>query len=486
MTQHSIISPAKARQTHYSIENVTPGILHFGVGNFHRSHQAVYIDKLMELNGDLKWGIVGAGVMPSDHVLRDTLHKQNYLTTVVEESATLSQLRVIASMTGFLPVGNATSIISTIANPQIEIVSLTVTEGGYFIDTDSGEFDTNHPDIQFDTIEGSTPKTVFGLILAGLARRRETGNAPLTVMSCDNIPDNGGATKNAVLGIARQQDQALSDWVEEHVSFPSSMVDRITPATGELELQRIKNEFGIDDQAPVFCEDFSQWVLEDKFAGQRPALEQVGVEFTNDVSPFENMKLRILNGGHASIAYPAALMGFVYVADAMADPLISGFLDKLHKREIIPSVLPVQNTNLHQYAEKVVERFSRPRIVDTIDRLCYDGKNRQPKFILPTIRDRLAKGEDINGLALVSALWCRYCQGHKDDGSKISSNDPAWPTLSAAAKAAQKDPLAWLVQSDIYADLGEHPDFIWSFTHALESVTSKGTRESLRVFINHH
>jgi len=473
-----------ARISSYRVEDVTPGILHFGIGNFHRAHQSLYLDRLMDLNGDLQWGIIGAGIMEGDKTLRDTLLAQDCCTTIVEESASQSQPHVVSSMRDFLPVGDVEAIIDAIADPRIKIISLTVTEGGYFLDETTGTFDHGHPDIVSDAKAVNAPKTVFGLILAGLSRRRETDHAALTIMSCDNLPHNGVVAKNAVLGLARLQDQELCAWVEANIAFPSGMVDRITPATGDKERARIRDEFGIDDKAPVFCESFAQWVLEDNFSAGRPELERVGVEFTADVAPFEMMKLRILNGGHAAIAYPSALMGYEYVSDAMDDPLIRGYLNTLHKREIIPSVPPVPNTDLAEYAETVVERFSNPRIVDRIDRLCYDGKNRQPKFILPTIRDRLSDGANIDGLALLSALWCRYCQGKTDEGAEISSNDPVWPDLSAAAQAAQSDPMAWLGQSEIYAELGENPHFVTAFKDGLRTVTAVGTREALDRYIN--
>lgn len=477
-------TPEQARSGGYKIADVTPGILHFGVGNFHRAHQAHYLDLLMELNGDLQWGIIGAGVMPGDGALRERLKLQNYLSTIVEETTTQSRTHIIGSMIDFLPIGDAEAIISTIASPDIKIISLTITEGGYFLDELTGKFNPNHRAIVTDITTPEPPKTIFGLILAGLARRKSRGLGGLTILSCDNLPHNGIVARDAVIGMATQINRELLDWIEVHITFPSSMVDRITPATGERELERIRVEFGIDDVAPVFCEDFKQWVLEDSFAAGRPELEKVGVEFTTDVAAYELMKLRILNGGHAAMAYPAELLGYKYSADAMADRLIVEYLEALYKREIIPSVPPVSNTNLNAYAERVVTRFSNSRIVDTIERLCNDGKNRQPKFIIPTIRDRLVDKLDVTGLALVSALWCRYCQGKREDGSQIVSTDSTWSDLQSVAIASNANPAAWLQQTDIYGDLGENEDFVVAFAHALDLIRTKGVRFTLNDYVN--
>ena len=278
---------------------------------------------------------------------------------------------------------------------------------------------------------------MFGIILAGLMRRRDDGIVPFTVMSCDNIPHNGRVTSDGVVGLARLVDEDLADWVSEHVSFPNGMVDRITPATTDRERDLLKAEFGVDDNWPVFCEPFRQWVLEDKFTAGRPALEKVGVQFVKDVSPFELMKIRILNGGHATIAYPAGLMDIHFVHEAMQEPLVKNFLAKLERDEIMPTVPPVPGVVLEDYYQLIEKRFSNPKIGDTVRRLCLDGSNRQPKFIIPTIADRLAAGQGISGLALESALWCRYCYGETDSGAVIEPNDPNWDRLQADVQGRQ-------------------------------------------------
>jgi mannitol 2-dehydrogenase len=474
----------KAALPAYDRGELSPGILHFGIGNFHRAHQAVYLDELFNQGRDLDFAIVGAGILPSDKALREKLAQQDYLTTVVEQEADKSTARVTGSMIDYIEPGNAAAIIAKLADPAIRIVSLTITEGGYYIDPASGRFDPDHPDMRHDAAYPAAPKTVFGLILAGLTARRKAGTPAFTVMSCDNIPGNGHVTENAVAGLAEQFDQDLAQWVHANVAFPNGMVDRITPATGDREIGILAGEFGIEDAWPVFCEDFKQWVLEDKFPAGRPALEDVGVTFVEDVAPYELMKIRILNGGHATIAYPAALMDIHFVHEAMEDPLVRGFLEKVEREEIIPCVPPVPDTDLQDYFALIERRFANPKIGDTVARLCLDGSNRQPKFILPSTADRLQADKSVDGLALVSALWCRYCAGMSDSGRVIPPNDASHERLKAAALAARDDPSKFLALSDIFGTVGTNPVFARTFADHLTALWRDGTKATLQKFLS--
>jgi mannitol 2-dehydrogenase len=302
-------------------------------------------------------------------------------------------------------------------------------------------------------------------------------------MSCDNIPGNGHVTENAVAGLAELADPDLARWIRDRVAFPNSMVDRITPATSDRERAFLRDK-GIEDNWPVFCERFRQWVVEDKFPAGRPALETVGVTFTSDVAPYELMKIRILNGGHAAIAYPAGLLDIHFVHEAMADEQIRAFLEKLTKSEIQPVVPPPPNTSLDDYRALIASRFANPKIGDTIQRLCFDGSNRQPKFILPTVADRLKSGASIKGLALVSALWCRYCYGETESGKPIAPNDPSWERIQAAAKQARDDPRAFLALRDIFGKLAEEPAYVSSFSSALSSLWADGVRSTLADYLS--
>jgi mannitol 2-dehydrogenase len=467
----------------YDPRTLTAGIVHFGVGNFHRAHQAVYLDDLFSLGSDHDWALVGAGVRAVDEGMRGKLMAQDWLTTVVEQEADRSTARVTAPMIDHLKIGDSAAIVARLADPAVRIVSLTITEGGYYIDPATQRFDPTHPDIAADAKAPDAPRTVFGLILAGLKRRRNADIPPFTVMSCDNIPGNGHVTRNAVIGLAELSDHELAGWVRTKVAFPNGMVDRITPATTDRERELLAKDFGIADNWPVFCETFRQWVLEDNFPAGRPALEKVGVQFVADVAPFEHMKIRILNGGHAAIAYPAALLDIHFVHEAMANPLVRGFLEKLEREEIIPIVPPVPDTDLNAYFALIDRRFSNPKIGDTVTRLCLDGSNRQPKFILPSAVDRLQAGKGVTGLALASAFWCRYCYGETDSGTPIPPNDPSWTRLNDQARKARTEPQAWLAMGDIFGELATNPHYVEAFSHALRTIWDTGTKATLEAYL---
>ena len=467
----------------YSRADLTPGIVHFGVGNFHRAHQAVYLDALFNRGEGRDWAIIGAGTRATDAAMRDALRQQDWLTSVVEQEADTSAAHITGAMVDYIEPGDSQAVIAALTDPAIRIVSLTITEGGYYIDPASQKFDPTHPDIAWDAANFATPKTAFGLILAGLVKRRDAGIAPFTVMSCDNIPGNGHVTENAVAGLAALIDPALAEWVKSSVAFPNGMVDRITPATSEREKNLLAEQFGIDDAWPVFCESFKQWVLEDNFPAGRPALEQVGVQFVPDVAPYEHMKIRILNGGHATIAYPAGLLDIHFVHEAMEHPLVSAFLKKVETEEIIPIVPPVPDTDLGAYFAMCEKRFANPKIGDTIRRLALDGSNRQPKFIIPSAMDRVNANSLLTGLVLVSAFWCRYCYGTTDSGAVIEPNDPSWDRLTAQARKAKDNPAAWLEMADIYGDLAKAPAFTETFTKCLNFLWKNGTTATLEAYL---
>ena len=467
----------------YDRSRLSPGIVHIGLGNFHRAHQAVYMDDLFAKGLAQDWAILGAGVREGDARMREALLAQDCLSTVIELDPAGHRARRIGSMVGFVEVqpDNA-ALIAAMSDPAIRIVSLTVTEGGYFVDPATGRFDPSAPEIVADAARPDHPATAFGAILTALKARRAAGTVPFTVMSCDNLPGNGHVTRDAVVGLARLSDPDLADWVAAHVAFPNGMVDRITPATGPRE-RALAAKFGLDDPVPVTCEPFRQWVLEDNFPAGRPPLEAVGVTFTDDVHAYEAMKIRILNGGHAIIAYPGGLLDIDLVHEAMAHPLISGFLDKVERDEIIPFVAPVPDTDLQDYFALIRDRFANPEIADTVRRLCLDGSNRQPKFILPSLRDNLAAGRVPRGLILESALWCRYCAGVSDSGAVIAPNDPNWDRLTGVAQAARQDPSLWLAMEDIYGATGRDPAVVGAFAAALRDLWDRGTAAVLTDFI---
>lgn len=474
---NAIVLPA------YDRAALTPGIVHIGLGNFHRAHMAVYLDDLFGMGLDHDWAILGAGVRPGDAAMRSALMAQDCLSTVIELDPSDRRARRVGSMVGFIEVqADNAALIAAMSDPSIRIVSLTVTEGGYYVDAATGQFDPTAPDIVADAATPSRPGTAFGAILAALRARKAAGVAPFTVMSCDNLPGNGHVTQAAVVELARLSDPVFADWVAQNVAFPNGMVDRITPATGPRE-RAMAAEFGLTDPVPVTCEPFRQWVLEDNFPMGRPALEKVGVTFTPHVHAFEAMKIRILNGGHAIIAYPGGLKGHEYVHEDMADPTIRAFLDAVETREIIPIVPPVPGQDLNEYKALIIDRFSNPEVADTVRRLCLDGSNRQPKFIIPSIRDVLAAGGDALGLTLLSAMWCRYCFGVDETGAVIAPNDPNWDRLQATATAARDNPAAWIEMTDIYGDLAQNPTFAAGFAEALGYLWANGAGAAMQRYL---
>lgn len=468
----------------YQRSGLKAGILHFGVGNFHRAHLGTYLDDLFNQGLDHDWAVVGAGVMPFDETMRAHLMPQDYLTTVVEQDNDRSVAHITAPMVDFIGPKEKQAILARLEDPAIRIVSMTITEGGYFIDPATQKFDSGHPAIIKDGQNPSAPATVFGFIVAGLKARKAKSIPAFTVMSCDNVPHNGVVTRNAVVGLCLLSDPGFADWIQNNVAFPNAMVDRITPATGERERKICREQFGVDDTWPIFCEEFKQWVVEDNFPQGRPAWEKVGAQFVKDVTPWEYMKIRILNGGHASIAYLGGLLDIHFVHEAMEHPLIRAFLKKITDDEIRPTVLPVPGTDLKDYQKTIERRFSNPKIGDTIRRLCFDGLNRQPKFIVPVIADRLKAGKSINGLALESALWCRYCFGTSMSDKVIEANDPNWDALQARAKEAKRNPQVWLDMSDVYGAVGSHAEMKKQFACYLNEIWNNGVAKTVKTYID--
>lgn len=475
---------AKARIPSYARSEMEAGIVHFGVGNFHRAHMAVYLDDLFNLGLAHDWAIVGAGVRDADKAMRSALAAQDYHTTIVAQEADETEVRITGSMIDFIDPGRPDLVVARLSDPKIRIASLTVTEGGYHIDPATGTFNAQDPAILADLADFERPRTIFGMMLKALQARRAAGHPPFTVLSCDNITGNGHITHNALTGFARLIDPEFGAWVSEALSCPNTMVDRITPVTSDRERERLRREFGIEDRMPIFCEGFRQWVVEDRFTDGRPPLEKVGVTFVEDVAPYELMKIRILNGGHAAICYPAALLDMEFIHDGMHDPQIARYFDKLQESEIIPLVPPVPDVDLAAYKRRIVERFGNASIGDTNRRVCFDGSNRQPQYVLPTVLDGLRQGKPVTGLALISAFWCRYCAGTTESGAAIAPNDPAWERMNAAALAARQDPGAFLAMSDIFGEIGTHPVYVAAFGDALRSIWSRGTRETLQLYID--
>jgi mannitol 2-dehydrogenase len=437
----------------------------------------------MQKGDALDWGIIGAGVRQADEAQRHRLEQQDYLTTLIELDPAGQSAEIVGSMIGFVRVEvNNAPLIAQMANPSIRIVSLTVTEGGYYIDPVSKGFDEAHADIQHDAANPETPRTAFGAIIAALKERRTNGAGPFTVQSCDNIQGNGAVLRQTVVSLAKLSDPDLASWIDTTCSFPNSMVDCIVPATGIKELELVKS-FGFEDAAPVTHENFRQWVIEDDFCAGRPNWEDAGVEFTDDVHAYEAMKIRILNGGHQLLANVGEILSINSISGCMDHPLISGFFRKAAEFEIAPHVQAVPGMTPLNYVSLIDRRFSNAEIVDTVRRVAFDGSSRQTGFVLPTLRDALAKNDPIEGLALSQAFWARMCEGTREDGSAIEPNDPMWPTLHAVAKAARSNPQAWLDQRKLYGELADSTRFQQHFCTWLSLIWSDGSEAALATYL---
>lgn len=474
--------PEDVLRPSYDRSALTPGIVHIGVGNFHRAHQSWYLHRLMQQGEALDWAIVGAGVRSYDSDMRSRLAAQNYMTTLIELSPEGQSMEVVGSMIDYVAIEDGNSaLIDRMAQPDIRIVALTVTESGYYIDPVSQAFDTAHPDIVHDAENSDTPRTAFGAMISALKKRRKTGAGPFTAQSCDNLQGNGDVLRQTIVGLARLQDPDLAEWINENCSFPNSMVDSIVPSTGPALIEKARAA-GIDDTAPVSHENFRQWVIEDDFCAGRPAWEKVGVTFTDDVHAFETMKIRILNAGHQVIANVAEVLSVETISDCMEHPLIRALFEKVALDEVVPHVDAVPGMTPELYVALIKLRFSNPKIGDTTRRVAYDGSARHPGFVLPLVRKAIEKGTPLNGFALVEAAWARMCQGTREDGSIIEANDPMWDALQTTAESARMRPQVWLDQPSIYGDLAQNPAFSAAFDHWLRMIWNDGMDAALSAY----
>lgn len=410
----------------YSLSDTRQGIAHIGVGGFHRAHQAYYTDALMNTGEALDWAICGVGLRAEDRRARDDLKEQDYLFTLFElGDSDDTEVRVIGAIRDMLLAEDgAQALIDKLADPQIRIVSLTITEGGYCIDDSNGEFMAHLPQIQHDLAHPGAPTTVFGFLCAALEKRRGAGTPAFTIMSCDNLPHNGAVTRKALLAFATLRNTGLRDWIEQNVSFPNAMVDRITPMTSTAHRLQLADKHAVDDAWPVVCEPFVQWVLEDKFVNGRPAWEKVGVQFTDDVSPYEEMKIKLLNGSHLALTYLGFLKGYRFVHETMNDPLFVRYMRAYMDLDVTPQLAPVPGINLDDYKDTLVARFSNQAIADQLGRVCSDGSSKFPKFTVPTINRLIADGRETRRAALVVAAWALYLKGVDENGDTYSIPDP--------------------------------------------------------------
>jgi len=466
----------------YDRSKVVASVVHFGVGGFHRSHEAVYLDTLMNQGLGLEWGICGIGVLPHDRRIIDTLDAQRGLYTLIVKHPDGKWLaRVVGSIVEVLfAPDDPVHVVDRLADERTRIVSMTITEGGYLVNPDTGQFDPSDPGIQHDLQPNAVPRTVFGYVTAALGRRRDAGLEPFTVMSCDNLPDNGDVARRMICAFARLKDPGLADWMTEHVAFPNSMVDRITPVTTEDDIERLTNQFGVTDLWPVVCEPFSQWVLEDRFTQGRPPLEQVGVQLVDDVVPYELMKLRLLNAGHQALCYLGRLAGYRYAHEVCEDPLFVALLVRFMEQEASPTLLPVPGVDLEDYRRELLVRFANPEIRDPLSRLCADSSDRIPRWLVPVIRHNLRTGGAMEVSALVVASWARYAEGADEQGVAIDVVDRRREQVMQAASRHGDDPLAFVRDRELFGDIADDPRFASAYVRALRDLHTLGAVATIR------
>ncbi len=473
---------SKVNRFDYDRTKVSSGIVHIGVGNFHRAHEEYYTDRLLALPGNERWGITGAMLMPGDEKLYRALDSQDgvYSLTVCGRAGN-DEVYEIGSLKGVVWAGdNPDEIISLIANPDTHIVSLTITEGGYNIDKATGEFQLNNPAILHDLEDHDSPRTAFGFIAAGLTRRMHSGAGRVTILSCDNLQHNGDTARKAFMAFFEAYNPRLAEWARENVTFPNSMVDRITPATLPADVQRLNKENGTADAAPVYCEDFVQWVIEDKFTAGRPAWERVGVQFTDDVTAFENMKLSLLNASHTLLSYPAFLAGYRKVDEAMRDGRLVQFVRDFMDIDVTPYVPAPENTDLAEYKQTLVERFGNRSVSDQVARLCADGISKFPVYIMPNMEKMLADGKDLRRLAFLIAAYRHYLKYKVDDaGVPFEINEP-WMTPHDEALALSDDPVDFLDFSAFAgAPLRKNANFVDIYLDLVRSIAEDGAMKTM-------
>jgi len=472
---------ARVATPSYDRSQIRTGVVHIGVGGFHRAHQAMYLDRLMDQGRAMEWGVCGVGVLASDRAMAEAMWAQDGLYTLVEKGADGGyDARVIGSIVDYLfAPDDPEAVIERIAAAQTRIISLTVTEGGYALDPGTGEFDAGKPDVAHDLAPGAVPRTVFGLVVEALGRRRQRGLPAPTIMSCDNVEGNGDTARVSFTSFARLKSPELGAWVAREVHFPNSMVDRITPVTTDEDRAELSRRLGIDDRWPVVCEPFTQWVLQDDFGAGRPPLQDVGVQLVADVEPYELMKLRLLNASHQALCYFGYLAGYRLVHEVCEDPLFADFLLAYMAREATPTLPAVPGIDLPAYQRQLISRFSNAQVRDTVGRLCAESSDRIPKWLLPVIRHNLANGGEIACSVAVVASWARYAEGVDEQGHPIAVVDPRKDRLVAAARRQHDEPLAFVADREVFGDLVDDERFVAAYLPVLASLHEEGARATL-------
>ena len=477
----------KINTVSYDRNATKSGILHIGVGNFHRAHEEFYTDRLLSTDPSQKdWAITGAMLLPSDERLYNALKQQDGVYTVTvcgrdghDEAYEIGSLKDV-----IWAQKEPEKIIGKIADPATKIVSMTITEGGYNIDKESGEFDLSNEVVRRDLANPSDPQTVFGFVAEGLRRRMADGAGKVTILTCDNLQHNGDTARKAFMSFFRAQDPSLAEWAERNVTFPNSMVDRITPATRPEDVARLNALTATHDEAPVYCEDFIQWVVEDDFAAGRPKWEEVGVEFTDDVAPYENMKLSLLNASHSLLSYPSFLSGYRKVDEAMRDPRIRKFVRDFMDIDVTPYVPAPGNTDLEEYKQTLIERFSNSSVSDQVARLCFDGLSKFPVYLIPNVGKMIRDGKDMTRPAYMFAAYYDYLRNHTDDKGEVFDIAEPWMDATVEKALSSDNPLDFLdIPAFAGAGLRDSKAFSDLYLKFVEDIRDKGAMATLETII---
>ncbi|QTE31041.1 mannitol dehydrogenase family protein [Pengzhenrongella sicca] len=463
----------------YERSAATTGVVHFGVGGFHRAHEALYLDSILS-NGDLSWGICGVGVMAQDAAARDAFNAQSGLYTLVTVAPDGTQnARIVGSLLHYLfAPDDPNAVVEALADPQTRIVSLTITEGGYEVNNASGVFEPTSELTLADLSSGGPPCSVLGYLTAGLRTRRDRGIPAFTVLSCDNVQGNGHVARVALTSFARALDPGLADWIMENVAFPCSMVDRITPVTTDETRRAIGAEFGIQDRWPVRSESYLQWVVEDTFPLGRPDLAAVGVQLVADVESYELMKLRLLNASHQAMSYLGLLSGHAWVHDACRDPLLVAFLRRYMTTEAIPTLSPVPGVDLGAYCDQLIARFSSEAVKDTLDRQVVDASERLPKFLLPVLREQLKRDDAIECCGLVLAAWSVYLESGLGANGRTITDQRRDALLEFVAQESG-NPGALLDFAPVFGELGTNERLRTTYVNLRAALLANGAQAVL-------
>ncbi|CAI0835572.1 mannitol dehydrogenase family protein [Serratia grimesii] len=480
--------PDTVQQPHYERSTLQSRIVHIGFGAFHRAHQALLTDRVLNHQGG-DWGICEISLFGGDKLFQ-TLRQQDHLYSVLEKGAAGNQAIVIGAVHESVhrKLEGIGAVLEKLAEPQVAIISMTITEKGYCIEPGSGQLDLQHHAIRTDLANPEQPTTVPGILVEALRLRLERGLPAFTLLSCDNIPENGHVLRNAIVGLAQARDSVLADWITQHVSFPSTMVDRIVPAATPETLDEVADALGgVRDECAIACEPFIQWVVEDNFVAGRPAWELAGAQLVNDVLPFEKMKLRMLNGSHSFLAYLGYLGGYQYINDCMGDDAYRQAAHHLMLAEQAPT-LSVNGIDLAAYATQLIERYSNPALQHRTWQIAIDGTQKLPQRMLDSVRWHLQHGSNYAGLALGVAAWMRYVGGVDDAGQPIDIRDPLLVTLQQVVAATPDDEqrvTALLGLKNIFGEqLPGNEGFVATVTRAYLSLRDHGARKTVRNWVS--